>query len=325
MRWGILSRRGASCSNWSNRRLSPWGSRGNDGRLGRGSKHGIIEYMALQRHKKFERSKEPPVNLRIQPRDLELLRDVSDYRFLDTGQILALHQGGKRQIRLRLASLYHLGYLERPASQKLFSKGGSFLIYSITEKGAELISRKEFGKRNAQVSFPYLSHAMMISRFRATLTIALRSYPTKPKIERWEQGYDLKDILRSRGQSPELVPDAFFTIRDEKGALDFFLEADQSTMKHELMLNKMKTYWKWFKEKQIQKKLNIENFRVLTITKSEERADNLRRLAKNADYNKTGSNMFLFLSETQYLLEKPETILSPIWTSAKDEKHQLLG
>lgn len=70
--------------------------------------------------------------------------------------------------------------------------------------------------------------------------------------------------------------------------------------------------------------LGIENFRVLTITVNEERVENLCKKAREADERKTGSNMFLFLSDAHYSLTKSDALLSPIWTSAKGEKHALI-
>ena len=278
--------------------------------------------MPVHRNKKFVRSEKPPGNLHIQPRDLDILRDLAEYRFLSMEQILALHGGGMRNLQRRLRYMFHMGIVERPSAQKAFP-AGRFLIYSLGDAGKKLLSRKDVGRRK-EVGDSYLAHAMMISQFRATLTLALRKYPSHPKIERWLQGYDLKDELASRGQHPDLVPDAFFTIREERGAKDFFLEADQGNMKHKLMLAKMRTYWKWHLDKRHQKTLGIENFRVLTIAPSETRTENLCRETKSADDKKTGSNMFLFLSETRYSLEKPDAMLEPIWISAKGEKHALL-
>jgi hypothetical protein len=52
--------------------------------------------MPLQRRPKFERSNEPRGRLQVQPRDLAILADIADYRFLDAEQILALHPGSLR-------------------------------------------------------------------------------------------------------------------------------------------------------------------------------------------------------------------------------------
>lgn len=275
------------------------------------------------RHKKFVRSGEPPEAFRIQPRDHEILRDLADYRFLSTEQILALYPSSPRNVRLRLQKLYQLGYLERPAAQKAFLRADHPLVYSLGARGAEFLERRDFVK-NKEFGVPYLDHAIMISQFRVVLTLALKKYPTHPKIKRWWQGYELKDALKVRGQSPELVPDAFFTIEEHGDVLDFFLEADRSTMVRDKVLQKMKTYWKWHREQRYAKPLGIENFRVLTITPSQERADNLCETTKQADDRRTGSNMFLFLPKTAYSLDRPETILQPIWMSAKGERHALL-
>lgn len=50
--------------------------------------------------------------LQLQPRDIRVLRDVGEFRFLNTPQILALHQGGERNLLRRLSSLFQHGYLE---------------------------------------------------------------------------------------------------------------------------------------------------------------------------------------------------------------------
>ena len=280
--------------------------------------------MALHRHKKFVRSNEPPGRLRIQPRDVELLRDLGEYRFLDTEQIFALHPGGARNTRRRLAALYHLSYVERPVSQKLFEKPTGFLIYSLGVKGAGLLSRRELSPKKG-VAFPYLAHAMMISRFHSILSLALKGHADKPELTRWVQGYELKDLLSEGGEKTELVPDAFFTIGHKGNKLNFFLEADRGTMTRERVLDKMKTYWRWWREGRCQRKLGISRFRVLTVTPGEERSENLRLVSKGADTRREGSAMYLFAPETAFSLKKPEAVLFPVWLSPKDEtKHHLL-
>ncbi len=280
--------------------------------------------MASHRLKKFVRSAEPPGRLRIQPRDVELLRDLGEYRFLDTAQILALHPGGMRNLQRRLRYMYHLGYVERPASQKLFGKPAGFLVYSLGKKGAELLARREPAGRK-EATFPYLAHAMMISRFRSILSLALKKYPDKPELARWAQGRELKKMLAARGEATELVPDAFFAIEHKGDKLNFFLEADRGTMTRERFLDKMKIYWRWWREKRCERNLGITRFRVLTIAPSENRSENLRKTTKEADTRKEGSAMYLFAPETAFSLKKPEAVLSPVWLSPKDEtRHHLL-
>ena len=269
--------------------------------------------------------------LRLTPRDTALLRDVYEFRFLNSEQLLALHEGSRRGIVNRLNGLFRHGYLDRPEVQKTKHLLSSHLVYSLDRRGVDALSadvavREGMFRRIHEVKHTsaLIAHALMISQFRATLTLALKKYPSSPRLERWLQGYDLKYILASRGQSSDLVPDAFFTVNDGGDLLDFFLEADQSTMDEGRMLKKMKIYWEWWRTSCHEKRLGIRNFRVLTITKNETRAENLCRITKEADDRKTGSNMFLFLSEARYSLAEPEAVLSPIWASPKGERHAIL-
>jgi len=122
-----------------------------------------------------------------------------------------------------------------------------------------------------------------------------------------------------------LAPDAFFTIEDKDDLLHFFLEADRSTMTLDRFLDKIRAYWQCWKEERHKERFNISVFRVLTTTISKERKENLRQLTKRADDNQRGSEMFLFACEKDFNLEKPESILEPIWQSPKnDALHHLL-
>ncbi|MFH0852616.1 MAG: replication-relaxation family protein [bacterium] len=284
--------------------------------------------MAEHKHKKFVRSEMPPGLLRIQPRDVALLRDLASFRFLNTEQIMALHPGGQRNLQRRLRYLYHLGYVERPKSQTLINLPSDYLVYALGKKGAQLAFAEEravksWSRLNAKIASPNLAHALMVSQFRTVLTLALQK--RGGKITRWHQGYDLKDILTIKGRSPAIVPDGFFTIEIDDGCWHFFLEADRSTMNHHRFLTKMRAYWTWHAEKTYNANLRLENFRVLTIADTEGRRDNLRTTTKDADTRRSGSGLFLVTCEKEYSLEKPEAVLQLIWQSPKDDaKHSLL-
>ena len=75
----------------------------------------------------------------------------------------------------------------------------------------------------------------------------------------------------------------------------FLLEADRGTMSlQDRMYKKLRAYWRWFRDGGHRERLGIEAFRVLTITNSERRRDNLVKLAKQVDDAQRGSNLFLF-------------------------------
>jgi hypothetical protein len=283
--------------------------------------------MSEQKLQKFVRSSATTGQLRIQPRDVALIRDIASFYFLNTAQILALHPGSRRNLQKRLSMLFHLGYVERPLSQKENALPSDFLVYSLGKKGAFLAFAdkrdiKTWAKRNAKISSPNLAHALMVSQFRTVLTLGLQK--RGGIISRWLQGYDLKDELTLKSRTPDIVPDAFFTVKLKDKQWHFFLEADRSTMSHHRFLAKMRAYWRWFAEKTYNAQLKIENFRVLTIANAEGRRDNLQTTAKDADPKRSGSGLFLFACEKDYSLQNPEAVLSSIWLSAKDNnKHSL--
>jgi len=283
----------------------------------------------MPKHKlqKFVRSESTLGHLRIQHRDIALLQNLASFRFLNSAQIMALHPGGKRNLQRRLHRLYHLGYVERPEAQRDIELSSNNLVYALGKKGAEVAfgeerAVKNWSRLNARIKSPNLAHALMISQFRIVLSLAL---PHTIKISRWSQGYELRDLLKIKGQTPSLVPDAFFVLEKADGQWFFFLEADRSTMPSYRVLEKLKNYWELYRNKTYEKTLNMPYFRVLTITENKGRRDNLCRAAKEADTRKTGSNLFIFACEKDYSLKNPEAVLAPIWLSAKDgEPHKML-
>lgn len=276
--------------------------------------------------KKFVRGSEPPGNCRLQARDSAILRDLADCRLLNTEQIVALYSGGLRNLQRRLRHLYRQGYVERPSQQTLSDLPSQHIVYSLGRKGAELVfadteERAEHIRQirlNSRAAFPSIAHSLMISQFRVVLSLALRKNGDA-KIIRWKQDAELKHAMKLKGEKPTLIPDAFFTIEDKDGFFHFFLEADRSTMTNDRFLKKMQTYWNWWQNETYNEKLGISRFRVLTITLSKERKENLKRTTREADPRKQGSAMFLFACEKDYSLSEPENVLKPIWLSPKDD------
>lgn len=284
-----------------------------------------------QRRKKFGRNDAAPP-LALTPRDLAILRDVSEFRFLNTEQLLSLHEGSRRNITERISRLYQHGYLDRPEVQKAARLPSSHLFYSLDRKGVSALAEDAEGRegflrrvRDVQKSQSLIAHAAMISQFRVCLMLALKKRPDV-ELVRWLQGNDLKEALAVGGKNPELVPDAFFVLKDnhaEFPKLPCFLEADRGTMREPRFLRKMQTYWKWHKDKRFAASLGITRFRVLTITENETRSENLRRVSKDAD-DKQGSLMYLFAPETRYSVRQPEAVLEAMWRSPKDDTPQLI-
>ena len=285
--------------------------------------------MAKPRLKPFQRSgvADP---LKLQPRDITLLRDVGEFRFMNTPQILALHQGGERNLLRRLSSLFQHGYLDRPLKQTSAKLSSSHMVYALGRKGAELLSKDAKERegilrrvRENEHTLPLIAHSLMISQFRVCLMLALKSQGDI-KLTRWTQGNDLKSALVRRGANPSLVPDAFFVLETATHKYPCFLEADRATMTQERYVSKLKMYWRHNREESFKETLGVSHFRVLTIAPNKGRTENLCRGAKDADDRREGSLMFLFLSETRYNVETPEALLKAVWQSPKNDEPQAI-
>ncbi len=285
--------------------------------------------MAKPRLKPFQRS-DVADPLKLQPRDITLLRDVGEFRFLNTPQILALHKGGKRNLLRRLSSLFQHGYLDRPQSQTSARLSTTHMIYSLGRKGAELLAKDAKERegiyrrvKENERTLPLIAHSLMISQFRVCLTLALKKQ-SDLKLTRWVQGNDLKSALQKRGTNPSLVPDAFFILETPTHKYPCFLEADRATMIQERFISKLKMYWRHNREESFKDTLGVSHFRVLTIAPNKGRTENLCRGAKDADDRREGSLMFLFLSETRYNVDTPEALLEAVWQSPKNDEPQAI-
>lgn len=293
--------------------------------------------MALPR---FERKPDQVGGIQLQDRDINIIHLVHDYRFLDSGQITALIGSSYQTTIRRLRKLYHHAFLDRPKSQAYL---GWFkpreMVYALDDKGAEVLVEKaglpreevtgRWGRKNKEVKYRYMEHTLMISRFRATLTLALRDR-AESKLLFWErESRDLRDkvyfLEGGKKRRLSIAPDGYFCIEDKGDLMYFFLEADRGTMTNKRFLRKMRGYWKWWKQGKHKKTFGIEAFRVLTVTYSERRKKNLRETTQAADDRNIGSSMFWFTSKERFDLEEPETILEPIWQIPRNgHRHRIL-
>ena len=293
-----------------------------------------------QRAPKFKRKPQQVGGLRVQERDIEIIRLVYNYRFLNSDQIQALVNGSEQGILRRLQKLFHHGFLDRPLSQIVYPLTGTQkMVYALGDKGADFLAN-EFGidrgeikwnEKNKEVKDRHIQHTLMISNFRLCLKLALdKTANTDFLFWKRENRKELKDYVyiedeQGRETKAPIVPDGFFGIQDPKGKMHWFIEADQGTMSNGRFLNKMRAYWNWWKRGGHTRKFDIKAFRVLTLTKTEQRKENLRKITKAADERQRGSLMFWFTSEKKYSIQEPQSILAPIWqTPVDDNFHSLL-
>lgn len=280
---------------------------------------------------RYKRAGAEKIGLRLQERDREILKLVYDYRLLTSRQIQCLVPGSDQVILRRLQKLFHGGYLDR-----IKTPVHDACVYGLGNRGAdELVlhhgidrGKIDWATKNREVKEQFMAHALMISNFRTILTLALQDRP-ETKILSWVPEGEFRDAASIQGKGQKkvrapVIPDAFFTLADRDDELYFMLEADRSTMTNERFLAKLKAYWHWW-QADGHKRHDIEDFRVLTVTRTEARKENLRKVAREVDDYEAGLKMFWFASEQDFSVDDPAGVLGAIWqTPAGDIFHNLL-
>lgn len=84
-------------------------------------------------------------------------------------------------------------------------------------------------------------------------------------------------------------------------------------MTQERFLQKLRGYWEWFWQGGHTRKHGIRVFRVLMVTKSEERMRNLIQASAKARDLQEEVRLFWFTSEKRIRPEQPTSVLEPMW------------
>ena len=286
-----------------------------------------------KRRNLFKRQKTNLPPLTLTERDLFILKLLDEYRFLNTPQIQALTGGSKHNVSNRLMRLFQHGYVDRPAHQReLRIDGYRHLVHALSQQGAALLSKRlgdesyishHLAENNKTTKMMHLAHTLMVSQFRACLTLACLARDDFTLVL-WKIPERALMRVLIAGQHVPVIPDAYFVLEDADGhAAHFYLEADRGTMTQKRFLRKLQAYWRF---RRIDSELRFpRSFRVITIAPSEARTKNLIVTAKDADSKRTGSPMFYFAAEDTYTLQHPEAMLDYIWRSpAGNKMHSLL-
>ena len=241
----------------------------------------------------------------------------------------------KRGIRRRLQYLYHHGYVQR---HKMAD--GEAIAYTLGNKGAEEltlyygIDRREidWSTRNRESSERYIRHALMVTQLRHAVSVALRDRPDVT-LKLWEPDgafqakVQYEDMVRTHGGTrTQLVdgtvkPDSLFLLLHREKGIHYFPEADRSTMTNARYLAKLKAYYAFWATYVREGGSPIKQTRVLTITRSEERKQNLRKIAQQV--SREAKNLFWFITEKAYL-GKPQAIFEPTWQTLEGDTHKSL-
>jgi len=209
------------------------------------------------------------------------------------------------------------------------SRGRPEDVWALAQKGADALKlRGDWNRNNARLRPSSFAHPLMVTRVYVTLTMAAEK--KLAMLDRWLGESQWRGRIKVDGDVLPLVPDAVFLLSDPERRRQelIFMEADNHTMPlerrslaHSSFQKKCIAYWQYWADEMRPRK---ETMLVLTIAKTPERAEALRRTAAQTDSEGRGLNVFWFANELAWNMTEPEKILyEPIWTTAAGERQAL--
>ena len=259
--------------------------------------------------------------------DVNILIFVYECRVVHVGHLMALTGRSQRKLNGRLLKLAEHGYLYRLR----FSRYEKFL-YTINKSAASTLVERGIAPKELidvrvrmhELTEMFLKHRLMIVDIHVALLLACRD--SSIRLTQWEEGRELYDSVKtSQNGTPERLPvrpDALFTLDDTsrtrgEARAHFFLEADRSTATHKRFQSKTRAYWNYFTQGLAEKKYGFKTFRVLTVTLTPERAENLCDAAGDVLPTRV-ARFHYFAPITHFALENIEGIFDEIFFTPRD-------
>lgn len=267
------------------------------------------------------------------PRDLEILKTVYEYRAITHTQLthLVFERNHPSVATKRLYRLYHNGYLERLFLPVRGGVAVSPTVYVLAEKGARELSLSGaylnffWSKDHLKIGTLFLGHTLSIAEFRLQVTLACRKAGIEVVEWRGERelkkDYDKVEVTTSSGttfQQP-IIPDGYFILQTPQGKRHFVLELDRGTMEGKRFKAKVQGYTEYFKSGAYHQRYGTKSLRVLTVTETQRRMNNLKAITERAG----GKTRFWFTTLPE--CATASVIHQPLWQVAgREEKSALL-
>jgi hypothetical protein len=217
--------------------------------------------------------------------DIELVNHVFQLRLATVDHLSALTGRSVRALWARLLKLKERRYLASVARfmQKHVYAIGSEGIPLLIEHGYAPQALADKRLRHHELKEIHIRHSLFVADIHACMLILTRRGPAA--LAHWQEGSVLWDsVVPGRDASAIPVrPDAHFILQHadtlgRENKFHIFLEADRSTMSHDRMATKISGYVAYYEQRRhILKYSGMRSFLVATVTKTKERADELRK------------------------------------------------
>jgi len=253
----------------------------------------------------------------------------------------------------RLQQLYDFDFLYRIFEpihrRKRFEVGSKPKIYALSRYGADIVNaRDDIRERNTEFGDIFINHTLATADAVVPIEAACRkhehfSFVDTPELiaqtpSKTDSPFPLRaDIPRGKGKNKGgVTPDKYFALLDESRSAGrqrrhFFCEANRGTEpnsrstlnRQTSIMGKLITYGEVYKQKVHKEKLNINSFRVLIVTTSDQSIDNMLKVLKEAsEKHNFRRNIFMFTDYASIQLES--NIFALKWENGNREKVTLL-
>jgi len=274
-------------------------------------------------------------NVRITPRDLNILASIAENQFLTTSQIGGLYFPSIHRTRKRLRQLHENKYITRIKIPPGLETLSSEFVYTIRKRGLQQLQLQ--GKVNDSIPIPqlsrrpgsllFLSHTLLRNSFRIAIQRAVKRHP-EITMSNWAHDNSvtrfavLADTKTQSMKRTALKADALFTLWRNESELECFLEVDNGTMTLSRLASKMSAYRKWHLADVYNPPRIVRRRRFLILTFSERRARNIA--TKMSSISIAGENYLVSYVDRQGLLDT-DVLSSPLWFRPSDKESRKIS
>lgn len=275
-----------------------------------------------KRAKRYKRRTNPPgIHIQI-PRDLDILQALYQHRVLRQDQLEQLFFKSKERAQKRLRLLYDHRYVDRRfLAERIGGGGRKPNLYVIDRRGIDLLKEERpeldlvWHHSYKDLSDPYLKHALPLNDIMVAIHVACRILDCQ--VHDWQTEAQLKanhdrvkiHIDGGQRQWVTIIPDTYFFLWAHQRGFPCFVEYDGGTERSKVIKNKIRAYKAYYETGQYKKRYGYKAFRVLFVSKSEQRVQDLKTWTE--ELNIVGHHWFWFGVLKQ--LSPDKILTAPIW------------
>lgn len=290
-----------------------------------------------KRASRFKRP--PPIPMHLTERDEQIITRCWEDKFLSTSDLHTLFFGALARCVHRLRILYSNHYLDRHfVPTAIPYRGATQARYTISTKGVSIVSlrlgqeqnyvalkRRQFNSRIQSPSFLLtFRHLQTINATRIDFEKAFLALDDWQLVG-WIPERLLEDhfIISTEGQvrRTKIRADGYFQYHHSPTAKIYsaFVEVDLGTMSHQQIMAKVQRYLHYFQTELPLRKYGTQWFRVLFITTSSKRANQLWHTI-----SKLTNSIFWLTSFDE--IKKPAWLKRDIWLRVgREGRYPLVG